>query len=89
VTEPQYAADASAGPNVGLTIDALGRSCPVPVIMLAERIHEVAPGETIEVLSDDPAATTDLPDWCQLRGHLLVQLEKREVGWSFLVRRLH
>ena len=47
-----------------LVIDALGRKCPIPIIMLAERIREVPIGETIAVLADDPAAKTDVPAWC-------------------------
>ena len=70
-----------------LTIDALGKKCPIPIIMLAERIREVAIGQTIAVLADDPAAKTDLPAWCMLKSQEFVQAEDLEVGWSFLVRR--
>ena len=44
-----------------LTIDALGLKCPIPIIMLAERIREVPVGAVIAVLADDPAARTDIP----------------------------
>jgi hypothetical protein len=44
-----------------LTIDALGRKCPIPIIMLAEQIRDVPRGAIIAVLADDPAAYTDLP----------------------------
>ena len=75
------------GPVVALTIDALGRKCPIPIIMLAERIREVAIGETIAVLADDPAAKSDLPAWCQLKSQEFVGLRELGSGWSFLVRR--
>ena len=70
-----------------LTIDALGKKCPIPIIMLAERIREVAIGQTIEVLADDPAAKTDLPAWCALKSQEFVRTDDLEHGWSFLVRR--
>jgi tRNA 2-thiouridine synthesizing protein A len=72
-----------------LTIDALGRSCPVPVILLAERIGEVQAGQLVEVLADDPVTRADLPAWCALKSHELVQVQDRAAGWSFLVRRSH
>jgi tRNA 2-thiouridine synthesizing protein A len=72
-----------------LIIDALGRQCPVPVILLAEQIGDVQPGQLVEVLADDPVAQTDLPAWCALKSHELVRLEERTAGWSFLVRRSH
>ena len=50
------------------TLDCLGRRCPVPVIELARALPTVEVGEVIEVLSDDPAAATDIPAWCRMRG---------------------
>jgi tRNA 2-thiouridine synthesizing protein A len=72
-----------------LTIDAMGLKCPIPVILLAERISEVPAGELVEVLSDDPVASTDLPAWCALGSHELVRQDERPSGWSFVVRRSH
>ena len=34
------------------TLDALGKKCPLPIIMLADRIRDVPIGQTIEVLAD-------------------------------------
>jgi tRNA 2-thiouridine synthesizing protein A len=70
-----------------LTLDALGKKCPIPIIMLADRIREVPVGQLIEVLADDPAAKTDLPAWCALKSQEFVSAANLAVGWSFLVRR--
>lgn len=75
------------GSQPALTIDALGKKCPVPIIMLADRIREVPIGQTIEVLADDPAARTDLPAWCTLKSQEFVGASDLLVGWSFLIRR--
>jgi len=80
-------AAAAGGPPPSLTLDALGRKCPIPIIMLADRIRDVAIGQVIEVLADDPAAKTDLPAWCALKSHEFVRAADLPVGWSFLVRR--
>jgi tRNA 2-thiouridine synthesizing protein A len=85
----QPAAQPGTGPAPALCIDALGRKCPVPIIMLAERIGEVPVGQVVQVLADDPAARTDVPAWCGLKSHDYVgsaELEG-EAGWAFLVRR--
>lgn len=76
-------------PPPGLTINALGRECPIPVILLADRIGEVPVGQLVEVLADDPVTTTDVPAWCGLKSHELVRQDDRPEGWSFLVRRSH
>jgi tRNA 2-thiouridine synthesizing protein A len=77
---------AAHGPP-SLTLDALGKKCPIPIIMLADRIRDVLIGQTIEVLADDPAAKTDLPAWCTLKSHEFVGTGDLPAGWSFLVRR--
>ena len=78
-----------AAPVPALSINALGRKCPIPIIMLAERIGEVAVGQIVQVLADDPAAKTDVPAWCGLKSHdYLGSAELAgESGWAFLVRR--
>ena len=75
------------GPAPMIVIDALGRKCPIPIIMLAERIREVPIGETIAVLADDPAAKTDVPAWCTMKSHEFVALAELPSGWSFLIKR--
>ncbi len=69
------------------TIDALGRKCPIPIIMLAEQIRDVPVGAVIAVLADDPAAYTDVPAWCGMKSHEFVYREELESGWAFGIRR--
>lgn len=83
--QPSSAAVTAQAPR--LTLDALGKKCPVPIIMLADRIADVSVGETIAVLADDPAAKTDLPAWCALKSQEFVRADALPAGWSFLVRR--
>ena len=70
-----------------LTIDALGRKCPIPIIMLAEQIRDVPVGGVIAVLADDPAAYSDVPAWCRMKSHECVFRTDLPSGWSFGIRR--
>jgi tRNA 2-thiouridine synthesizing protein A len=70
-----------------LTIDALGRKCPIPIIMLAEQIRDVPVGAVIAVLADDPAAYTDIPAWCGMKSHEFVFRSELDCGWAFGIRR--
>jgi tRNA 2-thiouridine synthesizing protein A len=95
VTEAARAASAGAwvpgevppGATPLLTIDALGRKCPIPIIMLAERIRDVPVGGVIAVLADDPAVYTDVPAWCALKSHECVFRADLPSGWAFGIRR--
>ncbi len=87
---PEPGAVPAAGPLAcapALVLDALGKKCPIPIIMLADRICEVGVGQLVEVLADDPAAKTDLPAWCALKSQEFVGSAALPAGWSFLVRR--
>ena len=76
-----------AGAMPLVTIDALGRKCPLPIIMLAAQIRDVPVGSVIAVLADDPAAYADIPAWCGLKSHDCVFRLVQSPGWSFGVRR--
>jgi tRNA 2-thiouridine synthesizing protein A len=84
---PAAAGPALAQPRALVTIDALGRKCPIPIIMLAEQIRDVPVGAVIEVLADDPAAYTDVPAWCGMKSHEFVFRDELESGWAFGIRR--
>jgi len=71
-----------------ITVDCLGRPCPVPVIELARALPTVEVGELVEVLADDPAAAADLPAWCRMRGQAYEGRRVLPVGAAYQVRRL-
>ncbi len=83
------AATPAPAPLPALIIDALGRKCPIPIIMLAERIREVPIGSVVSVHADDPAARTDVPAWCGMKSQEFVVEEALPRGWAFLVRRCY
>ncbi len=71
-----------------LTIDSRGKRCPLPVIDLARAIAGIADGETLAVLADDPAAATDIPAWCRMRGHVYLGATALDTGGQeYLVQR--
>jgi cysteine desulfurase len=74
--------------SADLTLDTLGRRCPVPVIELARHIGDVDVGGVVAVLSDDEAARVDIPVWCRMKGHEYAGAEPAEHGTLHLVRRL-
>lgn len=81
------ATDHSSGPDV--TVDSRGKMCPAPVIELAKAVAGVPVGATVTVLADDPAAATDLPAWCRLRGQEYLGQESGDDGVpTFRVRRV-
>jgi TusA-related sulfurtransferase len=77
-------ADSDRGDGAALVVDSLGKRCPLPVIDLARRITDVAPGQVVALLADDEAARLDVPAWCEMRGHDYLG---EPVAGTYLVRR--
>jgi tRNA 2-thiouridine synthesizing protein A len=87
-SQAERAAVPAPPPAAALVIDALGRKCPIPIIMLAEQIRDVPLGAVIAVLADDPAAYTDIPSWCTMKAHEFVaHQELPQGGWALYIRR--
>ena len=87
--DPERAEASPSVPAAALTIDALGRKCPIPIIMLAERIGDVPLGAVVAVLADDPAAYTDIPSWCRMKAQEFAgSAELADGGWALYIRRM-
>ena len=86
--EAERAVVPASVPVTALTIDALGRKCPIPIIMLAEQIRDVPLGAVVAVLADDPAAYTDIPSWCLMKAHEFAGYQELpRGGWALYIRR--
>lgn len=58
------------------TVDALGTLCPEPIILIAAAIKEVAPGEQVRLIADDPGTERDLIDWTRALRHEIIELRR-------------
>jgi tRNA 2-thiouridine synthesizing protein A len=86
-SEPERAVAPPHGLAPTLTIDALGRKCPIPIIMLADQIRDIPLGAIVSVLADDPAAYTDVPSWCAMKSQEFVYAQELARGWALFIRR--
>ena len=69
-------------------VDCRGQRCPLPVIALARELPSVPPGGVLRILADDPAAATDIPAWCRLRGQQFLGTTTGPDGAGYDVRRV-
>ena len=65
-------------------LDARNLLCPMPVIRTQNQVADLLPGDELEVLCTDPGALTDIPAWCRIEGHEV--LESGERDGEFFVR---
>ena len=68
-------------------LDATGLLCPEPVMLLHNRIRDIAAGETLQLLATDPSTERDIPRFCTFLGHELLQQERVDDPYRYLLRK--
>ena len=54
-------------------LDARNLLCPLPVIRAQDWVKQLQPGDVLEVRCTDPGALNDIPAWCRINGHDVLQ----------------
>jgi TusA-related sulfurtransferase len=65
-------------------LDARGLLCPLPVIRLQDLVARLAAGERLEVYCTDPGALNDVPAWCRINSHEVLDCQDR--GTEIVIR---
>jgi tRNA 2-thiouridine synthesizing protein A len=68
-------------------IDARGKSCPMPIVLLAKAAKETAPGDTITIQADDRAFPEDIKAWCNKTKNELLSLAEQSGYFEAKIRR--
>jgi TusA-related sulfurtransferase len=73
--------------NPDKQIDCTGLFCPMPIVKTREAIKDMAVGQVLEMLSDDPGSDPDMKSWVRSTGHELVDVSRRGAVYHFLVKK--
>lgn len=60
------------------TLDARRLLCPLPVIRAQDKISGLSPGDVLEVWCTDPGARSDIPAWCRINGHRILDITESD-----------
>jgi tRNA 2-thiouridine synthesizing protein A len=71
--------------NADITVDAKFKSCPGPLIALADAVGKAQPGQVVKLLATDPAAPSDVKEWAAGVGHKLIATEKSGDVWELYI----
>lgn len=55
-------------------IDCRRLLCPMPVIRVQDKVAELAPGDEVVAICTDPGALHDIPAWCRVHDHEVVEI---------------
>ena len=68
-------------------VDARRLFCPLPVIRLQNSINQNPPGTRVRIVSTDPGSMNDIPTWCRINGHQVLESVERDREFVFLVQK--
>ena len=68
-------------------LEATSATCATLTPLIRARIRQLASGEVLEVLSDDPSARDGISAWCRLTGNELVGEHESPDGVRYYVRK--
>lgn len=57
-------------------LDATGLLCPMPVIRTQNKVKQLQKGDRLEVICTDPGVLQDIPAWCRINGHKVIQTQE-------------
>lgn len=61
------------------TLDARGLLCPLPVIRTQNQIKCMSKGKILEVVATDPGVKQDIPAWCRINGHQVIEIAEEQL----------
>ena len=61
-----------------MLLDARRLLCPLPVIRTQDAIAKLQAGQTLSVSCTDPGVLHDIPAWCRVHGHEVLEIREQE-----------
>lgn len=67
-------------------LDARRMLCPMPVIRAQEKVEQLRVGDTLTIQCTDPGAVHDIPAWCRVNGHEVLDIVQQNDEITIRVR---
>ncbi len=68
-------------------LDARRLLCPMPVIRLQDQINREIAGARVRITCTDPGTLNDIPAWCRINGHSVVEISEQDREIVFVVEK--
>jgi tRNA 2-thiouridine synthesizing protein A len=68
-------------------IDAIGKKCPMPILILRDALDDVKFGQVVELIGDDIGMKMDVPSFCKRTRHQIMKTWEDKGTLHFLVKK--
>jgi tRNA 2-thiouridine synthesizing protein A len=69
------------------TLDARGKSCPMPIVLIAKALRDAGSGTRLTIQADDRAFPEDVRAWCKKMGHELLSLDSKPGYYEAVIKK--
>lgn len=69
------------------TLNALGKKCPMPVLMTKKELKNMSSGQTLELVVDDKGALKDVPALISKTGDSIIETKEGENQITFMIKK--
>ncbi|TNF67043.1 MAG: sulfurtransferase TusA family protein [Gammaproteobacteria bacterium] len=66
-------------------LDARRLLCPMPVIKTQNQIKAMNKGDRLKVICTDPGSLEDIPAWCRVHGHKVIDTHQSDFEVTFVI----
>jgi TusA-related sulfurtransferase len=59
--------------------------CPLPVIRTQDKVKTMQTGDILQVVCTDPGVLQDIPSWCRINGHKVLETLSEEMEYTIIL----
>jgi len=67
-------------------LDCRRMLCPMPVIKVQDKVETMNAGDELVAFCTDPGVMQDIPSWCRINGHQVVDSSEKDDEYIIRIR---
>ena len=68
-------------------VDLMGKFCPYPIVRIVFEVDQLAPGQSVTFIVDDPLALKSVPEELEEYDDISFETKKVDEAWQIKVTR--
>jgi TusA-related sulfurtransferase len=60
--------------------------CPLPVIRTQNKVKQMQAGDILEVICTDSGVMQDIPTWCRINGHEVLETRVEQYEYTIVLK---
>jgi len=70
-----------------LTLNAIGKKCPMPILLTKKELKKMTPGQPLELIVDDKGALKDVPALINKTGDTILETIDNGERITFMIQK--